>query len=138
MAQSQTPIPPAQKTMRKFEQGRYTATDVRWGMTLDLSGADNRSLIAFGYHGRENQQARASRSFLSFRGYCTGEADRCVAVIDPTTGPARARCGAVLQYCKFTYYIITLTSYCSGSSILAVQVSSSAASKAARSSLFGT
>ncbi|KAN0103699.1 hypothetical protein V8E52_011724 [Russula decolorans] len=56
MAQSQTPIPPAQKTMRKFEQGRYTATDVRWGMTLDLSGADNRSLIAYGSHGRENQQ----------------------------------------------------------------------------------
>jgi len=59
MAKPQTPIPPAQKTMQKFEQGRYTATDVRWGMTLDLSGADDRSLIAYGFHGRENQQARA-------------------------------------------------------------------------------
>jgi hypothetical protein len=54
--------------MRKFEQGRYTATDVRWGMTLDLSGMDSRSLIAYGFHGQENQQARASRSFfLSLR-----------------------------------------------------------------------
>ena len=58
MAQSQTPIEPAQITMRKFEQGRYTATDVRWGMTLDLSGANNRSLIAYGFHGQENQQVR--------------------------------------------------------------------------------
>jgi hypothetical protein len=63
----QTPIPLAQKTMRKFEQGRYTATDVRWGMTLDLSGVDFRSLIAYGFHGRENQQVRTSPSiFLSF------------------------------------------------------------------------
>jgi hypothetical protein len=70
MAQSQTPISPAQKTTRKFEQGRYTATDIRWEMTLDLSAEDNRSLIAYGFHGQENQQARASRpSFLSFRGY---------------------------------------------------------------------
>jgi hypothetical protein len=60
MAQSQTLIPPAQKTTRKLEQGRYTATDVRWGMTLDLSGADNRSLIAYGFNGQENQQVRAS------------------------------------------------------------------------------
>jgi hypothetical protein len=51
--------------MRKFEQGRYTATDVRWGMSLDLSGVDYRSLIAYGFHGRENQQARVSRSFFS-------------------------------------------------------------------------
>ena len=49
--------------MRKFEQDRYIATDVRWGMTLDLSGADNRSLIAFVFHGRENQQARTSFFF---------------------------------------------------------------------------
>jgi hypothetical protein len=59
MAQSKTSIPPIQKTMRKLEQGHYTATDVRWGMALDLSGADNRSLIAYGFHGLENQQARA-------------------------------------------------------------------------------
>jgi len=50
MAQSQTPISP------KLEQGRYIARDLRWGMSLDLSGADNRSLIAYGFHGRENQQ----------------------------------------------------------------------------------
>jgi hypothetical protein len=42
---------------RKFEQGRYIVTDARSGMALDLSGADNRSLIAFGLHGWENQQA---------------------------------------------------------------------------------
>jgi len=41
-------IPPAlQKPMRKLEQGVYTMTDVRWGMALDLSSADNRSPIAF-------------------------------------------------------------------------------------------
>jgi hypothetical protein len=50
--------------MRKFEQGLYTATDVRWGMTLDLSGVDSRSLIAYGFHGRENQQASPSRFFF--------------------------------------------------------------------------
>ena len=49
--------PPAlQKPMRKFEQGVYTMTDVRWGMALDLSSADNRSPIAFGSHGWEQQQ----------------------------------------------------------------------------------
>jgi len=41
---------------RIFEQGRYIVTDTRSGMALDLSGADNRSLIAFGLHGWENQQ----------------------------------------------------------------------------------
>jgi hypothetical protein len=51
--------------MRKFEQGRYIATDVRWGLTLDLSDADNRSLIAYEFHGQENQQVRAF-SFLFF------------------------------------------------------------------------
>jgi hypothetical protein len=45
-----------QMPMRKFEQGIYTVTDVRWGMALDLSSADNRSPIAFGSHGWENQQ----------------------------------------------------------------------------------
>ncbi|KAI0287758.1 hypothetical protein BC826DRAFT_900182, partial [Russula brevipes] len=42
--------------MRKFERGVYTMMDVRWGMALDLSGADNRTPIAFGPHGWENQQ----------------------------------------------------------------------------------
>ncbi|KAI9508635.1 hypothetical protein F5148DRAFT_979517 [Russula earlei] len=50
-------MPPAlQKPMRRFEQGVYTATDVRWGMALDLSGEDNRSPIGFGSHGWENQR----------------------------------------------------------------------------------
>jgi hypothetical protein len=50
-------MPPAlQKPMRRFEQGIYTVADVRWGMALDLSSADNRSPIAFGSHGWENQQ----------------------------------------------------------------------------------
>jgi len=48
--------PPLEKPMRKFEQGIYTVTDVRWGMALDLSNGDNRSPIAFGSHGWENQQ----------------------------------------------------------------------------------
>jgi hypothetical protein len=64
VAQSQSPIPPAPKTMQKFGQGRYFAKDVRWGMSLDLSGEDRRSLIGFDkFHGGENQQARASRPF---------------------------------------------------------------------------
>ena len=48
--------PPLEKPMRKFEQGVYTVTDVRWGMALDLPNGDNRSPIAFGSHGWENQQ----------------------------------------------------------------------------------
>ena len=48
--------PPLERPMRKFEQGVYTVTDVRWGMALDLSNGDNRSPIAFGSHGSENQQ----------------------------------------------------------------------------------
>jgi len=58
-------MPPAlQKRMRKFEQGAYTVTDVRWGMALDLSSADNRSPIAFGSHGWENQQVSAVSLFF--------------------------------------------------------------------------
>jgi len=41
---------------RGFEQGRYIAMDVRSGMVLDLSGGDNLSLIAYRFHGSENQQ----------------------------------------------------------------------------------
>ena len=48
--------PPLEKPMRKFEQGIYTVSDVRWGMALDLPNGDNRSPIAFGSHGWENQQ----------------------------------------------------------------------------------
>ena len=53
-------LPTPQKASRKLEPGLYTATDLRWGMSLDLSGADNRSLIAFGSHGWENQQVSAT------------------------------------------------------------------------------
>jgi hypothetical protein len=113
MAQSKTSIPSILKTMRKLEQGQYTATDVRWGMALDLSGADNRSLIAYGFHGLENQQVR-SFWFLAVRDRFRNP------LIDPT------------GIANFTV--------CSGSSVPAVQVSSSTASGAAlaRSSPFGT
>jgi len=61
-------IPPTlEKPMRKFEQGVYTMTDVRWGMALDLSNADNRSPIAFGSHGWENQQVSKLCRLLAFR-----------------------------------------------------------------------
>ena len=58
MSQPQTPFPPGHKTVRTLEQGRYTMTDLRWGMALDLSREDYRSLIAYELHGEENQQAR--------------------------------------------------------------------------------
>jgi hypothetical protein len=59
-------LPTPQKANRKLEPGLYNATDVRWGMSLDLSGADNRSLIAFGSHGWENQQVSALLSVFLF------------------------------------------------------------------------
>ena len=66
-------LPTPQKANRKLEPGLYNATDVRWGLSLDLSGADNRSLIAFGSHGWENQQvSTALRLSLLF----SREADR--------------------------------------------------------------
>ncbi len=65
--------------MGKLEQGRYTATDVRWGMSLDLSRRDNRSLISWGYHGLKHQQARASRSFF-FRSAATVQEKLIVAL----------------------------------------------------------
>jgi len=107
MAQSQTTIPPDQTTtMRKLEQGRYTATDLRWGMTLDLSGLDGRSLIAYGFHGRENQQARASRSFFFLAPRLAAVQKKLIVVLprnmidseSPSPGP-RA-CGATI----FAYY----------------------------------
>ena len=65
-------LPTSQKTSRKLEPGLYTATDGRWGLSLDLSGADNRSLIAFGSHGWENQQVSATvRLSLPFSGKLT-------------------------------------------------------------------
>lgn len=62
-------ILPVQKMARNFEQGRYIVTDAHSGMALDLSGADNRSLIAFGFHGWENQQARPIRPSFSLMGF---------------------------------------------------------------------
>jgi len=59
--------PPVQKENVKFQPGIYTTTDVRWGMALDLSGADNRSLIAFGSHGWDNQQVSISSDLDSDR-----------------------------------------------------------------------
>ena len=57
-------LPTPQKASRKLEPGIYTATDLRWGMSLDLSGSDNRSLIAFGSHGWENQQVSTALRLL--------------------------------------------------------------------------
>jgi hypothetical protein len=48
-----------QKTMRKL-RGRYIATHVRWGKTLDLHDQNRVDLMGTNPHGRENQQARAS------------------------------------------------------------------------------
>ncbi|KAI0049122.1 carbohydrate-binding module family 13 protein [Auriscalpium vulgare] len=56
-------LPPTspRSPVRPLDPGVYTLTDVRWGMSLDLSGADDRSLIGFGMHGWENQQWEFSR-----------------------------------------------------------------------------
>jgi hypothetical protein len=67
LAARRTIPPPLEKQMRKFEPGVYTVTDVRWGMALDLSNGDNRSPIAFGSHGWENQQV----STIDFRARAT-------------------------------------------------------------------
>lgn len=70
-------MPPAlQKPTPNFTHGLYTVTDVRWGMALDLSSADNRSPIAFGSHGWENQQVSARLYFLPLSGLLTGSAFR--------------------------------------------------------------
>ena len=100
--------------MQKIDQGCYIATDVRWGMVLDLSSVDDQSLIAYGFHGQENQQARALVS--SFHSADTGGADRIPRSMGST------------HYCL---------SICSGSSVPAVVVSSSTASGPARSSQSG-
>ena len=44
--------------MGKLERGRYTATNVGWGMALDLKAGDNLTVMSYGLHGEENQQAR--------------------------------------------------------------------------------
>jgi len=40
---------------RKLEPGRYVMTDINSGMTLDLR-PDNRTLCAYQFHGKDNQQ----------------------------------------------------------------------------------
>ena len=64
---------------RGLEQGRYIAMDVRSGMVLDLSGGDNRSVIAYRFHGSENQQARTNLPlfYLQLREILTGPPFAC-------------------------------------------------------------
>ena len=71
MLQSETMFPP-QKALPKLEHGRYTATNVRWGLALDLDAGDDQMLMSWGYHGRENQQAR----FFLVPPSCSAGADR--------------------------------------------------------------
>ena len=54
--------------MRKFEQAAYSnLTNVHWGMALDLSSAYNRSPIAFGSRGWEQQQVSKQLASFDFR-----------------------------------------------------------------------
>ncbi|KAH9058123.1 hypothetical protein EDB87DRAFT_1578270 [Lactarius vividus] len=61
------------KTSRKLESGIYTVTDIRWGMTLDLSDTDNQSLIVFRL------------------GHIDGKINRLIVTLSPAhrTGPSR-------------------------------------------------
>ena len=43
---------------------RYIATNVHWGMVLDLDAADDQTPSSWSFHGRENQQVRPF--FFSF------------------------------------------------------------------------
>ena len=107
-------IPPAiQKPMRKFDQGVYTVTDVRWGMALDLSSADNRSPIAFASHGWDQQQV--SNQLVSF--------DFTGLAVEPGSRQRETACLPALY---------------SGSSGLVALVLSSRTLVAARSSLLRT
>ncbi|KAH9991303.1 hypothetical protein BJV77DRAFT_1008864 [Russula vinacea] len=51
MARSEISIP-----QRRLECGRYTATNVHWGMVLDLDADDDQTPSSWSFHGRENQQ----------------------------------------------------------------------------------
>ncbi len=95
LAAARRPVLPAvQKASRKLEPGLYTATDVRWGMALDLSGADNRSLIAFGSHGWENQQVSVLPCLSLL---VSGKAD-----YDPPS-PACRIVGVPVVWCRFRH-----------------------------------
>ena len=48
----------------KLEPGRYVMTDINSGMTLDLR-CDNRTLCAYQFHGKGNQQVRAIVTLLT-------------------------------------------------------------------------
>ncbi|KAI0315945.1 hypothetical protein OF83DRAFT_1061200 [Amylostereum chailletii] len=60
------PWPPAGSSPRTLDPTVYILSDKRWGSTLDLSGGDNRSAIAFGHHGWENQQWEFSKLGAGF------------------------------------------------------------------------
>jgi hypothetical protein len=49
---------------RKLQPGQYTVTDISSAMALDLR-PDNQVLIAYPFHGEDNQQVRSSPFLLS-------------------------------------------------------------------------
>lgn len=46
-----------------IEPGVYTLIDATWGMAMDLSGKDNKSLIAYTKHGLDNQMVSPNFAF---------------------------------------------------------------------------
>ena len=56
LAQSQRLAVSSSRTA--MEPGIYTIKNCAADYTLDLSGGDEKSIIAFSYHGFENQQVR--------------------------------------------------------------------------------
>ena len=87
MAQSKTAI-------RKPEQGRYTATDVRGGKALDLSGEDNRTLIAY-VHGQWTGEPAGESFLVSFLSPRLQEELVVALIHDPSTtavGVSSLRC----------------------------------------------
>jgi len=66
---SQLHASPSQSTTstenaRKLEPGRYIMTGINSGMTLDLRH-DNRTLYGYQFHGKDNQQVRATITHLT-------------------------------------------------------------------------
>jgi len=66
---SQLHASPSQSTTspenaRKLEPGRYIMTDINSGMTLDLR-RDYRTLYAYQFHGKDNQQVRVIVTLLT-------------------------------------------------------------------------
>ncbi|KDQ49770.1 hypothetical protein JAAARDRAFT_42609 [Jaapia argillacea MUCL 33604] len=59
MEQDHDTVPPAHSDpapMPQIPSGVYVLANVKCGTALDLSGADNKSIIGFPQHGGENQQ----------------------------------------------------------------------------------